>query len=108
MEIVYPKLRLANTNNKLHCKGFVVINFPPATKFSTKDSLTVFQLDLDRYIYYVNIVNIIEVAFKDIGEWYTIPATGLKEGEWRRMWQNSHPNTTEETILAIYYYQRVN
>ncbi len=104
----YPIIKLENFNNKLYCNGFVVINFPPATKFSTKVALKVFQLNVGNKVQYVSIVNVIETPFKDIGDWYSIPAFGLREGEFRRMWMQKHPTTTDETILAIYFYQKIN
>ena len=100
-------ISLANYNNKLWCNAFVVINLPPPEPLKPDDHTKIFSILVNGKNVLVRIVSVITVPFLKVGEWYTLPANGLTEGEWRRYWMGIHPNTTDETLIGIYYYKRL-
>ena len=99
--------RLVNQNNKLLCQAFVVINFAPKDPLTSKDMLQVFSIQYDGGNFLAHLVNVIEKTFLEINDCYTLPATGMREGEWRRDWMRKNPDTTDDTKLAVYYYQKL-
>ena len=99
-------ISLANLNNKLLCSGFVVINKPPAKKLTAADLQQVFDVTVNNLTFSCQVVDVIIVPFLKIGIWYTLPAAGMMEGEWKRQWLENNPDTTDETDLAIYFYRK--
>lgn len=97
-------IRLQEINNKLRSNGFVVIGFAPKEKIETWMHEVHHQLENGNL---VRLVEVIELEAVKIGNWATIPATGMTAGEFWRWWIQSFPDTTDDTMMGVYYYQRV-
>lgn len=100
-----PKLlNLSNTNNRYNAKGFSVINFAPKSELSAASFEQHYKLPNGVIIRMV----VVDVKrFVELNERETITATGMTEGEFCRWWLQHHPDTTEDTLMGVYYYQRV-
>lgn len=97
------KLHLENYNNKLQCDAFVEINFAPKTKFETKHTLQPYVLPNGAI---VKLIDVYLIKFDALTDVYTLPAMGMRAGEFWRWWWQSYPDTTEDTMMGIYFYKR--
>jgi hypothetical protein len=99
-----PKpLPLQNLNNKLLCQAFVEINLAPKEKFEEKHRQLRFVLPNGAI---VQLLDVQVLSYQAISDIYTIPATGMQEGDFRRWWEKSNPGVTDDTLMGIYYYRR--
>ncbi len=100
-----PKdIRVQDLNNKLQCQAFVVIGFKPKDPFPTNYDSRNYRMQTGAI---VRIVNVLHCKYINIGDIFTIPATGMMEGEFRRWWERSYPETNDNTDMCIFYYQKV-
>lgn len=99
-------LKIANTNNKLSCKGFIEIHFaPPHDTVRENDFNTIYSIPVGDKNILVKLVGFIRVPFYWIGCVYTLPATGLNSDEFKFEWLSKYPNTKSDTEMAVYCYQ---
>lgn len=97
-------LHLQDINNKLRSNAFVVISQAPKEKIESWMYDQHYRLDNGNT---VRLVEVIELEAIKLGNWATLPATGMTEGEFWRWWMQSFPETSDETMMGVYYYQRV-
>lgn len=104
-----PKpLKIANSNNKLACAGFIDINFaPPHEKVKEKDFETIYAVQVNDKTILVRMVDFIRLPFYWIGSAFTIPATGLNSDEFKYHWLQRYPDTKADTEMAVYCYKEV-
>lgn len=101
-------LTLANDNNRLNCFGFIQIHLaPPKESVKAEDFQRVFYVKDGDNELYVKLVDFARVKFSDIGSVLTIPASGFESHVWKQMWLQRYPQTTNDTELAVYCYQRL-
>jgi hypothetical protein len=105
MHMEAVKIEIPNENNKLHCNAFVQIGPEPGVwKESSFDRLYSIRVgDEDRFY---KLVDFIRIRFIDVGSAFTIPACGLESQAWRHQYNRDHPDTTNETKMAIYFFKR--
>ncbi|HYC27875.1 MAG TPA: hypothetical protein VEB42_03650 [Chitinophagaceae bacterium] len=99
-------LNLEDLNNKLECFGFTVIHFsPPKGVITTADFNRLYVVKReDGKSILVKLVDFARIPFGKIGSILTIPATGFEAHVWRQHWLQKHPNTRDETEMAVYCY----
>lgn len=99
------KLAIANENNKLHCTAFVQIGPAPGS-FTEKSFDKIYSIRVDDEDRYYKLVDFIRIDFKDIGSVFTIPAAGVESYAWKFLYKNDHPETTDDTKMALYFFQQ--
>lgn len=99
------KLAIANENNKLHCNAFVQIG-PEPGMFTEKSFDKLYCIRVDDEDRFYKLVDFIRMRLIDIGSVITIPATGLESHAWRYQYKHDHPEATDETKMAVYFFQR--
>lgn len=111
-------LKVANDNNKLQQKEFIVIHFAPArAHFNRQGDFVpgVLEKDFDRvYVIedngmqiFVKLNSFLRLPFKDISSWYTQLCSGQDAYFWKFDFMTKYPQVTNDTELAVYYYERV-
>lgn len=111
-------LKIENENNRLDQQEFSVIHFAPArAHFDSHGELVpgVRQKDFDRvYVVqhqgkdlYVKLKDFLRIPFKKISNGYTQQSCGQDAYFWKFDFMTKYPKTTNETEMAIYYYERV-
>lgn len=99
------KLAIENENNKLHCNAFVQIGPAPGVfKASSFDKLYVTRVGEEDHFY--KLVDFIRVDYKDIGSVFTIPSSGLESFAWHYQYKQDHPDVTDDTKMAVYFFQK--
>ncbi len=99
------KIEIPNENNKLHCNAFVQIDRAPGQWSESKfNQLFCICVDNEERIY--KMVDLIRIRFADIGSAFTIPASGMTSFGWKYKYKLEHPNTTDETKMAVYFFKK--
>lgn len=105
--MVATQLKIANENNKLNCPGFIQIHFAPKAPIRESELERIYEINTAEGNILVKVVDILRIRFHNIGNLFTIPATGMEYLEWQRDWQRKYPQTKKDTEMAIYCYKRV-
>ncbi len=112
------KLVIKNENNKLQQKEFIQIHFaPPRAAFNNQglyrgtfiesDFNQVFVItDNDQQIF-VKLIDFTRIKFSEILNSYTQKCSGRDAYSWKFDFMTRFPKTTNETEMAIYYYERI-
>ncbi len=113
------KLVIENENNKLQQKKFTQIHFAPPRAGFNKQGIyrgTFIEADFDQVFVitdagqqiFVKLIDFTRIRFADILNSYTQDCSGRDAYSWKFDFMTKYPKTTNDTEMAIYYYERVN
>lgn len=101
------KLKIEDVNNKLQCMAFLVIQFaPPEGVVRSEDFQRLYAVEHEGKTLLVKLVDFARVPFNKIPTIVTLPATGFESKAWRELWRQRHPQTKDDTEMAVYCYVR--
>ncbi len=101
------KIIIENKNNKLQCHAFVEIGPEPgAITDSAFEKLYCTSCNGEDIFF--KLADYLRLRFIDIGSAFTIPAEGMESMEWRAKYRAEHPEVTNDTKLAVYFFKRTN
>lgn len=112
-------IKISNDNNRLANKVFTVIHFaPPEGKvdasgtykpgFPGWDKEPKYVVEHEGTNIFVKLIDITHpIQFKDIHNVFTYPSCGQDSYHWKVDFMTRYPQTTNETPMAVYYYERV-
>ena len=106
MQTEAKELKLQNSNNRLACDAFLQIGLAPAEPLIEADFNKLYKCNNDGKEFYFKLVDLMKLEFKNIGGIITLPSTGLEAHEWRKQWKERYPDTTDNTMLCVYYYKK--
>lgn len=112
------KLDIKNENNKLQQQRFTQIHFAPPRACFNKNGIyrgTFIEADFNQVFVitdndqqvFVMLKDFTRIKFKDIINSYTQDCSGRDAYSWKVEFMNRFPKTTNETEMAIYFYERV-
>lgn len=102
------ELLIENENNKFSCKFFCQITLaPPADGFVPDLVGKVFFINDNGKEFFVRLKHFTVEPFSMVFSAYTLPCCGLDEWEWKEKFKAKYPNTTNETKIGIYCYERI-
>lgn len=103
------RLVLDNANNQLALDVFFQINIsPPRSRMPHYEQLAdqLFIVDHKGSQIFVRLIEIWFLPFREICDMETLMFSGKRSLEWKLQFKQSHPDTGDETEMAIYCYQK--
>lgn len=101
------RLFLQNDNNKLACNCFLQIHFAPPRRIAESELSQVYVTDHDGKDIILEMADMIRLPFSQLGNVFTLPATGKESDAWQADWKKQYPLTEDNTAMAVYMYRRV-
>lgn len=101
------ELKLKNYNNCLACDAFVYIQKAPERPVTDADLEKVFFTWHEGKEIFFKLVDILRFEFLRMPSIATLPATGMEGIEWCEWWKLDHPDVTDKTLMAVYYYKKI-
>ena len=106
--IAEPRLlSIENENNKFSCNVFSHITLAPPQFSDNRLIGKVFFIEHNDQRIHVQLIDYEVVKFLFMESMYTLPSCALTESEWKKMFLKKYPNTTDQTRIGIYVYQRI-
>lgn len=111
------RLVIENENNKLEQQTFTQIHFaPPRASFNAagvyrgvfieKDFERVYVIDNKGKPVFVRLTNFLRISFSQINNTDTKECSGIESHLWKYIFKKKYPATTDQTEMAIYYYEK--
>lgn len=103
------RLVLENGNNCLALDVFLQINVaPPRSRLPHYEQIAdqLYVVEHEGNQVFVRLIEIWFLKFREISSIDTLMVSGLRSGEWKLRFLEKHPETTEESEMAIYCYKK--
>lgn len=100
------ELKLKNQNNCLACDVFSYIQKAPARPIVEADFEKVFFTWHEGKEIFFKMISLVRYKFGRMPDGVTLSATGLEAVDWCFLWRKEHPDVTDDSMMAVYYYKK--